>query len=203
MVRARSAAQPSNPAPELLISVDVETAGPNPSRYSLLSIGACLVDQPDQTFYVELTPVGTLITAEAFAVGGISLEHAAVNGTEPAAAMGSFEEWIARVTPAGGSPVFVGFNAGFDWMFVCDYFERFLGRNPFGHSSLDVKSYYLGVAGGTWAETSMRRLSPRYLDGRSLSHNALGDAQDQAELFRAIRADAESLRPQHQNRSEA
>ena len=63
MVRARSAALPSNSASELLISVDVETAGPNPSQYSLLSIGACLVDEPDQKFYIELTPVGTLITA--------------------------------------------------------------------------------------------------------------------------------------------
>lgn len=202
MVSARSAAQPTNPARELLISVDVETAGPNPSRYSMLSIGACLVDDPDQDFYIELKPVGTLITAEAFSVGGISLDHASAHGTEPATAMGRFEEWIASVTPAGGSPLFVGFNAGFDWMFVCDYFERFLGRNPFGHSSLDVKSYYLGVAGGTWAQTSLRHLSPRYLNGRALSHNALGDARDQAELFRAIRADAESLRPPQKNRSD-
>jgi hypothetical protein len=50
------------------------------------------------------------------------------------------------------------------------------------------------MAGGTWAETSMRFLSPRYLDGRPLSHNALGDAQDQAVLFAAIASDARSRR---------
>ena len=42
---------------EAHISVDVETAGPNPSQYSLLSIGACMVCDPQRTFYVELQPV--------------------------------------------------------------------------------------------------------------------------------------------------
>jgi hypothetical protein len=108
--------------------------------------------------------------------------------------MRKFDEWIASVVPTKSVPIFVGFNAAFDWMFVCDYFERFLGLNPFGHSAIDIKSYYLGMAGGTWAETSMRFLSPRYLDGRPLSHNALGDAQDQAVLFAAIASDARSRR---------
>jgi hypothetical protein len=41
----------------------------------------------------------------------------------------------------------------------------------------------------------MKHLAPRYLSGRQLSHNALADARDQAELFRAIRADRESRVP--------
>jgi hypothetical protein len=91
--------------------------------------------------------------------------------------------------------VFLAFNAPFDWMFVEDYFRRFLGRNPFGYSALDMKAYYMGMAGVAWARTSMRYLSPRYLGGSHLSHNALGDARDQAELFRAMLAEASTLRP--------
>ena len=87
--------------------------------------------------------------------------------------------------------MFVGFNAVFDWMFVDDYFHRLLGHNPFGHTAIDIKSYALGILGGTWTQTSMRYLSPRFLGGRKLAHNALGDAQDQAELFRAIRSEKE------------
>ena len=34
------------------ISVDIETAGPNPSQYAMLSIGACLVCEPQRTFYL-------------------------------------------------------------------------------------------------------------------------------------------------------
>lgn len=175
--------------PELFISIDVETAGAAPSRFSLLSIGACVVDEPDQQFYVELKPVNDRVTDEALAVSGLSLADLAVNGAEPIEAMAAFADWVT--TQAGTSrAVFVGFNAPFDWMFVCDYFERFGVANPFGHAALDLKSYYLGMAGGSWAQTSMRHLAPRYLGGKALSHNALGDALDQAELFRAIRADA-------------
>jgi ribonuclease T len=69
-----------------------------------------------------------------------------------------------------------------------------VGRNPFGHAALDVKAYYMGVSGETWARTSMRYLSPRYLGGRQLTHNALGDARDQAELFRALLAEGRGRR---------
>lgn len=179
---------------ECLISVDVETAGPHPSGYSMLSIGACPVEDPARGFYVELKPINDRITPEALSIGGLTLEHLTANGVEAGEAMTRFADWIADVVPEGDLPIFVGFNAAFDWMFVCDYFERFLGRNPFGHSAIDIKSYYLGFAGGTWAQTSLRFLSPRYLDGRPLSHNALGDARDQATLFTAIADDAHPQR---------
>ena len=45
--------------PECFISVDIETAGPVPAKYAILSIGACLVEDPEQTFYVELMPEHT------------------------------------------------------------------------------------------------------------------------------------------------
>ena len=41
---------------EAFVSVDVETAGPNPAQYALLSLGACLVSDPERGFYVELKP---------------------------------------------------------------------------------------------------------------------------------------------------
>lgn len=175
-------------AHETFISVDVETAGPNPAEFSMLSIGACLVDDPDTGFYVELKPLTDNAREESLAVSGLSIEQLSAEGVAPDAAMADFDAWVDAVTPDGGIPILVAFNAVFDWMFVDHYFRRFLGRNPFGHSALDIKAYAMGASGGTWAETSMRVLSPLYLDGRHLSHNALGDARDQAELFRRIRA---------------
>lgn len=182
--------------PEVFVSVDVETAGPTPSRYSLLSIGACLVDAPatapDEGFYIELKPTSDEALDAALAVGGFTLDGLRATGVDPADAMLAFEGWVAAVVPDGSVPVFVGFNAGFDWMFIAEYFDRFLGRNPFGHTALDIKSYSMGLSGSSWAGTSLKRLSPRYLDGSKLSHNALGDAQDQARLFRALRAESEA-----------
>jgi ribonuclease T len=176
--------------PETFISIDVETAGPNPTEYSLLSIGACVVDDPDTAFYVELKPVSEAVDAEAIAVSGLSIERLRTEGVDPAEAMRRFDEWIAHATPPGRTPVFTAFNAPFDWMFVDTYFRRFIGRNPFGHSALDIKAYHMGLVGSSWADTSMSALSPLYLDGRDLSHNALGDARDQAEMFRRMRGTA-------------
>ncbi len=77
-------------------------------------------------------------------------------------------------------------NAPFDWMFVNDYFHRYLQRNPFGHSALDIKAFYMGFAGVHWAQTSIACVLERGTCGRKLTHNALQDARDQAEVFAHI-----------------
>jgi len=171
---------------ECFISVDIETAGPVPSSYAILSIGACLVDDADQTFYVELQPEHTRAVPEALAVTGLSIDDLTSRGERPQRAMEMFEDWVLSECPAGHRPVFTAFNAAFDWMFVADYFERFLGRNPFGHSALDIKAFAMGAGNTSWAATSMDVLAARHLGGRALTHNALADAQDQAELFRHL-----------------
>lgn len=179
--------QPLGPSPtECWISVDVETAGPHPSGYSLLSIGACCYDDPAIGFYVELSPVGDHSDASALAISGLDPDELTRTGTEPAAAMRAFADWLVEVVPEGSRPLFVGFNAGFDWMFVCDYFHRYLGHNPFGHASIDIKSLAMGALGVSWRETSLKVLSARLLDGRLLDHDALHDARDQAALLRAV-----------------
>jgi len=95
-------------------------------------------------------------------------------------------QWVAEVTPEGSLPVFLAFNAPFDWMFVNEYFYRYLGHNPFGHKALDIKAYYMGLHGVSWEETGMRSVSSRYLDNQNLTHHALRDALDQAEIFRRM-----------------
>ena len=175
---------------EAYVSVDVETAGPNPSQYSLLSIGACLVADPQRTFYVELQPVNDNATPEALEVSRLSLKELAKRGLPPAEAMARFEAWLVAEIPTGQQPIFVAFNAPFDWMFVNDYFHRFLGRNPFGHAALDLKAFYMGLTGVHWSETTMRYVAARYLSDRQLMHHALRDAQDQAELFQKMLAEA-------------
>ena len=169
--------------PACYVSVDVEASGPNPTDYDLLSIGACLAEDVATTFYVELQPVTGRSVPEALAVAGLSMEALARTGTAPAEALAGFEAWLGEVVPPAQRPLFVALNAPFDWMFVNDYFHRTLQRNPFGHSALDIKAFYMGMRGVTWAETSMRVLAARYLDNRSLTHHALQDAIDQAELF--------------------
>ncbi|KAF0112269.1 MAG: Exonuclease [Chloroflexi bacterium] len=171
---------------ETYISVDVETAGPIPGQFALLSIGACLVEESSVAFYIELQPDRQEVSAEALAISGLSMETLGKTGIPPAEAMQAFAEWIKEVTPEGQRAVFVALNAPFDWMFVNDYFHRYLGYNPFGHSALDIKAYFMGQTGVDWGQTSMKHMSSHFLEERRLTHNALADAQDQAEIFKMI-----------------
>lgn len=168
---------------EILVSVDIEASGPSPGTGSLLSIGACLVKDPQDGFYVELKPLPDLPWSdEAEAVHRLQRDHLEQNGLEPRQAMAAFDAWLADAA-VGHRPVFVGFNAPFDWMFVADYFERYLGRNPFGISALDLKAYYMGrhrIA--RWSETTSRHVEQRFRVKTLHSHNALDDARGQAEL---------------------
>jgi DNA polymerase III alpha subunit (gram-positive type) len=137
-------------------------------------------------FYVELKPASNDAIEAALEICQLSLSALAESGLEPEEAMAQFEAWLMAVVPQGQSPVFVAFNAAFDWMFVNHYFQHYLGRNPFGHSALDVKSFYMALHSVPWLETSMRYVSPRYLGDRKLTHHALQDALDQAEIFEGM-----------------
>ncbi len=172
---------------EVLISVDIEASGDSPSTGSLLSIGACLVDDPTIAIYLELKPEpGRPWSAEAQAVHRLTPERLERDGLLPAAAMQRLEDWVLSVA-AGRWPVFVGFNAPFDWMFVADALWRHLGRNPFGISALDLKSLYMGRTGVTsWAETRKLHIEERLDIHFEQTHNALDDARDQALLARAL-----------------
>lgn len=86
---------------ETYISVDVETSGPYPGEYSLLSIGACTLAVPRETFYVELKPVNRNQTPEAMSVHRLSMDRLAVHGLEPAQAVARFKDWLAALAPRG------------------------------------------------------------------------------------------------------
>jgi len=180
---------------DFYISVDIETAGPNPAAYSLLTIGACTISEPRGSFYVELQPINDRMTPDSYAIHRLDLERLKERGRSPADAMHEFESWIREQTPEGAQPVFVAFNAPFDWMFVSDYFHRYLGHNPFGHTAIDIKAFYMGLSGVLWSETTMRYISPRYLNSREITHHALRDALDQAEIFEKLLAESSTANP--------
>lgn len=176
---------------EIFVSVDVETSGPIPGVYSLLTIGACAVDAPERTFACRLKPIGDGADPKAMAVTGLSLDELRRSGLEASDAMTSFAEWLSGLTSDGGKLVFVGLNAPFDWSFVNYYFHRFAGKNPFGFAALDIKAFYMGVTGCRWGETKSSAMAARLRPTGSGTHDALQDALYQAELFRLAR----DLRP--------
>jgi len=175
-----------NYAKEEFISVDVETSGPSPRDYALLSIGACTVFEPRKTFYIELKPDAPGFTPEAMDISKLSLDRLRETGSPPEEAMRKFADWVKEIVPEGSMPVFTAFNAPFDWMFVDDYFYRYLGYNPFGHKALDIKALYMGVRKTNWAETSYNVIMKRIGLDSTLTHHALDDAIQQAKLFKLL-----------------
>jgi DNA polymerase III epsilon subunit-like protein len=172
---------------EVYFSIDVETAGPIPGEFSLLTIGACDVSEPTQTFACSLKPTSRNFDIKALEVSGLSLDRLEIEGSEPAVAMADFRDWVLRVSGPDSTPIFVGFNAPFDWSFVNYYFHKYLGGNPFGFTALDIKSLYMGAAGSDWAQTRSSQISAKLHPKLKGDHDALHDALYQAELFRLIR----------------
>ena len=172
---------------EIFILVDIESSGPIPGEYSMLSIGACLVDAPETTFERTLKPLNRNADPEALAVTGFTLEELEMSGMKPQQAMTELELWIKAACIGDAMPVFVGLNAPFDWSFVNYYFHRFCGSNPFGFTALDIKAYYMGVTGSSWRDTRSSAMACRMGATQSGNHNALQDAVYQAELFRQVR----------------
>ncbi len=149
----------------------------------MIALGACLVEDPEVSFYREIQPLlGMPWDREAERIHRLTPEHLQQHGVEPPLVMAGLARWLEEVAP-GRQPIFVGFNAAFDWMFVADYFHRFLGRNPFGISALDLKALYMGRHGvERWDATRYSEIVRMYPTRRQMTHQALDDARAQAEL---------------------
>lgn len=173
--------------PEVFISVDVESSGPIPGHYSMLSLGACVVGSNDKGFYVEFKPLNDNAVPEAIKVTGFDLATLAEKGERPEVAMKKLAEWVKEVA-GDAEPVLVSFNAGFDWSFVNWYFIHFLKDNPFGFAALDIKSFYMGLTGCSWDDTKSSRVRPEFQPATAGDHNALNDARSQGEMFEKMRA---------------
>jgi ribonuclease T len=173
---------------ETYISVDIEASGPIPGTHSMLSIGACVVDAPQTCFTCDLRPISRKCVPAAMKVIGHDLAHYQKTGRSPLEAMKLFAAWINRAARKT-TPVFVGFNACFDWSFVNWYFYTYIKKNPFGIGGVDIKAYYMGLVGSSWEQTKSSKLPARFRSSHAHTHNALDDAVEQAEVFARMLAD--------------
>lgn len=173
-------------SPEIYISVDIETTGPIPGEYDLISIGACLVGKPEENFSCLVKPQGGLVDDEALAVTGLSIDELNENGKNINLAIELFNNWLESDQFKHKKIVFIGFNAAFDWSFINYAFIKHLGKNPFGFTALDIKSYYMGKYGTLWQETKSSKIDIKLKTKNKATHNALQDAIYQSEVFSII-----------------
>ena len=180
---------------DLYISVDIETDGPIPGPYSMLSLGLCVAgrfdgdtyerrDPSDETLYLELAPISTSFDKEALSVSNLNRAELIRSGTDPREAMAQVAEWITS-TSNQDRPVICAYPAAFDWLFLYWYLENFAAKlNPVGFSScLDMKSVYATKAKVPFELAGLDDLPPELTSERPHTHNALDDAVEQADIF--------------------
>jgi len=159
------------------ISIDIETDGLIPSDYSMISIGAVIVEKDlSKTFYAELKPISDNFNEKMLSIGGFKREET-LKFEDPKTVMIRFKEWIEKNCQS--KPYFISDNNGFDWQFINWYFIHFLGENPFGYNSSNLRSLYQGLNKDMSAHF-------KHLRKTKHSHNALDDAIGNAEAFLEI-----------------
>ena len=173
--------------PEIYVSTDVETDGPIPGPHSMLSLGSAAYTAEKRlvsTFSANLeTLPGASAdpkTAEWWATQPAAWAACRTDLEAPAAAMARFATWVDGL---GGTPVFVAYPAAFDFLFVYWYLMRFVGRSPFGHSALDMKSFAMAVMRTEYRQSTKRNMPAGWFDPLPHSHVALDDAIGQGALF--------------------
>jgi hypothetical protein len=170
---------------EIYVSTDVETDGPIPGLYSMLSFGSAAY-QADKTLLDTFS--ATLETLPGASVHPQAMEWwakrpqawfaARLNAEKPQEVMRRYVSWLKSLP---GRPVFVGYPAAFDFMFV--YLIRFAGESPFSHSALDIKTYAAAMLKKPFLESTKRNMPRRWFDQWPHTHRALDDAIEQGALF--------------------
>ena len=173
--------------PEIYVSTDIEADGPIPGLHSMLSFGsaAYLADKSlVSTFSANLETLPSA-TAHPDTMAFWAKNQAAWMATRkdcrpPEQALPAYVEWLKSLP---GRPVFVGYPAAFDFMFVYWYLIRFAGESPFSHSALDIKTFAMALMKKNYRDATKSNMPKHWFDRVSHTHVALDDAIEQGALF--------------------
>lgn len=180
---------------DVYFSADVETDGPIPGPFSMLSFGLVLAGTFDgetftrpqdyrQSFYREIQPISEDFQAEALRVNGLDRERLVKEGVPPIAAMTDANEWV-KIVAGSGRPVLVAYPLSFDWSFLYWYFMRYSrSGSPFDYSRcFDIKTAFAVKAQIPIALAGRSKLFSNLRADSLHTHNALEDAIEQAQIF--------------------
>ena len=176
-------------------SADVETDGPIPGPYSILSFGMAYAGtfdgkrfkRPlnyDRTIYKELRPISNDFQMEAMLVNGLNRNRLFIEGEDPIIAMNDTYRWVNEIA-GDAKPVLVAYPLSFDWTWLYWYFVRFSAHgSPFDYSRcFDIKTALAVKAAIPISEAGRSKLPRALTPTRQHTHHALDDAIEQAEIF--------------------
>ena len=177
--------------PEIYVSVDIETDGPIPGEYSMLSLGAVAFAEDGleiDKFYKKLERLPGAkqhpATMEFWKRFPEAYEEAITNQEDVQTSMKCFRSW-AKELAKKGSVVFVAYPAGFDWTFVYWYLVKYCGdSSPFGFQCLDMKTYAMSKLVCKFKESHKRGFPHKWFSSDyEHDHTAITDALHQGRMF--------------------
>jgi hypothetical protein len=174
-------------AAEIYVSTDIEADGPIPGPHSMLSLASAAYRE-DKTLIGTFTRnLETLPGATAdpkteawWKTQPEAWEACRKDLRSPAEAMRDYNEWVLALP---GKPVFVGYPASYDFMFVYWYLMKFVGQSPFSHSALDIKTFAMCLLGADYRYSTKKHMPEEWFDDIPHTHVALDDALEQGALF--------------------
>jgi hypothetical protein len=180
---------------DVYFSADIETDGPIPGPYSMLSFALVYAGtfdgnefaRPDnyrRVFYEELRPISEAFEPEALHVNGLDRSRLIREGSAPERAMTEASQWVKDVA-GDGRPVLVAYPLSFDWSWLYWYFVRFsAGGSPFNYSQcFDIKTALAVKARIPISEAGRSKLRASLKPRHPHTHHAIDDAIAQAEIF--------------------
>ncbi len=183
---------------DVYFSADVETDGPIPGPFSILSFALVYAGGFDgqqftrpenyvHTFYTELKPISNDYEPEALRVNGLDRARLCAEGESPKSAMTRACRWVKQLA-GKDKPVLVAYPLSFDWTWLYWYFMRFSSEgSPFDYSRcFDIKTAFAIKASVPIAEASRSKLLSSLRPHRKHTHHALDDAIEQAEIFARV-----------------
>lgn len=195
MEKTDSAEAKRMPTSDFYFSADVETDGPIPGPFSMLSFALVYAGRFDGRefrraayeaphFYRELAPISDEYQPEALRVNGLDRDRLLREGQRPELVMTEAARWV-RELAGEDRPVLVAYPLSFDWCWLYWYFVRFSRvGSPFSHSQcFDLKTAFAIKANRPISQSGRSELFPSLRSRRAHSHHALDDAIEQAEIF--------------------
>jgi len=173
---------------EVYIATDIETDGPSPGQYSMLSFASVafrldksIIDTFERN--LELLP-GARQDPKVMEFWKKNPEAWAAcrkDPCSPAEAMKDYAGWFEKFE---GTTVMVAHPVGFDFTFVHWYLHEFTCGSPLFPAGLDLTSYAMAVMGTPFTKSHKPYMPGEWIDADfPHTHKALDDALGHAMTF--------------------
>ena len=193
---------------EIYFSTDIESDGPYPGAYSMLSFGTAAFNPEGNLIGTFEANLETLPGAKQhpdtmrfWSEQPDAWVACRKDCKPPKKVMPAYVKWVEDVIKPYQElygrkvkPVTVGFPITFDFAFMNYYMGEFAKYNPFSFSALDIKTMAMVVLGKEFRQCTKRNFPKRWFSEKKHTHIGIDDAIEQGEMFFNILKESRELK---------